>query len=165
MALSVTYADERTFRGIIGGLKRTRLDAGLSQNALAERLRFRGRAISEWETGVIEPTLEHLIQWSRALNWRLVIVGPDGEQINGLVKPWPGEPWEHFERLRLATPLKNRRLLLKLSQRQLGELVGVSTDSIQRWELLATRPRPLAHIVWAHKLGYGLALQDINPPR
>jgi transcriptional regulator with XRE-family HTH domain len=156
MALYVDTAAERTFARIIGGLRSARLDAGLSQNALSAGLPVRGRAISEWETGAIEPTLGHLIQWSRQLGRRLVIIGRDGELRIGPVRPRPGEPWEVFERRRLAIPLRNRRLVLGLGQGELGELVGVSRDSIQRWELARVPPRPIAHVVWAQKLGYAL---------
>ncbi|MEY9927146.1 transcriptional regulator with XRE-family HTH domain [Catenulispora sp. GP43] len=156
MALHVDYTAERALARIVGGLRSARLDAGLSQNALAVGMPVRGRAISEWETGAIEPTLGHLIQWSRELGRRLVIVGRDGELRVGPVRQRPGETFEIFERRRLAVPLRNRRLALGMAQGELGVLVGVSRDSIQRWELVRVPPRPIAHVVWAQKLGYSL---------
>lgn len=164
MALHVDIAAERTFARIIGGLRSARLDAGLSQNALSAGLPVRGRAISEWETGAIEPTLGHLIQWSRELGRRLVIIGRDGELRTGPVRPRPGETWEVFERRRLAVPLRNRRQALGMAQGELAELVGVTRDSIQRWELVRVPPRPIAHILWAQKLGCSLALRPIRVP-
>ena len=158
MALHVDYTAERTFTRIVGGLRSARLDAGLSQNALAVGMPFRGRAISEWETGAIEPTLGHLILWSHNLGRRLVIIGRDGELRIGPVRQRPGETFELFERRRLAVPLRNRRLALGMAQGELGALVGVSRDSIQRWELARVPPRPIAHVVWAQKLGYSLDL-------
>jgi transcriptional regulator with XRE-family HTH domain len=162
MALHVDYAAERTFARIVGALRAARLDAGLSQNALACGLPVRGRAVSEWETGAIEPTLGHLMQWSRELNWRLVVIGRDGEMRIGPARQHPGESWEVFERRRLAVPLRNRRLALGMAQGELGELVGVSRDSIQRWELTHVPPRPIAHIVWAQKLGYSLDVRAVS---
>lgn len=156
MALHVDTASERTFARIISGLRTARLDAGLSQNQLASGLPVRGRAVSEWETGAIEPTLGHLIQWSRQLGRRLVIIGRDGELRVAAVRQRPGESWDVFERRRLAIPLRNRRLVLGLGQGELGAMVGVSRDSIQRWELVRVPPRPIAHVVWAQKLGYAL---------
>ena len=142
MALHVDYAAERAFARIIGSLRSARLDAELSQNALAATsLPVRGRAISEWETGAIEPTLTHLIQWSCSLGLRLVILGRNGELINSPIRQRPGESWVVFERRRLATPLKNRRAALGLSQDDVGQLVGVSRDSISRWELARVRLR------------------------
>lgn len=161
MALHVDYAAERALTRIVGGLRTARLDAGLSQNSVATGLPVRGRAVSEWETGAIEPTLGHLIQWSRELSRRLVVIGRDGELRTGPLRQRPGEPWEAFERRRLAVPLRNRRLALGMAQGELGELVGVSRDSIQRWELVRVPPRPIAHIVWAQKLGYTLDIQPV----
>jgi len=161
MALHVDYATERTFARIVGGLRSVRLDAGLTQKALATGLPVRGRAISEWESGAIEPTLGNLMLWSQELNQRMVVIGRDGTVHMNPVGQRPGESWFVFERRRLAFPLRNRRIALGMSQEQLGELVGVSKDSIQRWELAHVPPRPIAHIVWAQKLGYALEIRPI----
>ena len=160
MGLHVDAGAERALERIIKGLRAARLEVGISQNALAVGLPVRGRAVSEWETGAIEPTLGHLIQWSRELGRRLVVIGRDGEVRNGPLRQRPGEIWESFERRRLAVPLRNRRLALGMAQGALGELVGVSRDSIQRWELVRVPPRPIAHVVWARQLGYSL---DVRP--
>lgn len=161
MALEVDYAAEAGLRRIVGGLRSVRLDAGLSQNALAAGLPVRGRAVSEWETCAIEPTLENLFLWSQELDQRLVIIGRDGTVHMNPVAQRPGESWFVFERRRLAFPLRNRRIALGMSQERLGELVGVSKDSIQRWELTHTPPRPIAHIVWAQRLGYALEIRPV----
>jgi len=160
MGLHVDAGAERAFARIINGLRAARLEVGISQTALSAGLPVRGRAISEWETGAIEPTLGHLIRWSRELGRRLVVIGRDGEVRNGPQRQRPGEAWESFERRRLAVPLRNRRLALGMAQGELGELVGVSRDSIQRWELVRVPPRPIAHVVWARQLGYSL---DVRP--
>ncbi|WP_194891204.1 helix-turn-helix domain-containing protein [Catenulispora pinisilvae] len=162
--LHVDSEAERTFARIIRSLRSARLDAGLSQNALSAGLPVRGRAISEWETGAIEPTLEHLIQCGGELHLRLVITGWDGKLCKAPWRQRSGETWEHFERRRLATPLRERRVALGMSQGELGELVGVSRDSVQRWELVRVPPRPISHIVWAQKLGYSLALRPVDVP-
>ena len=162
MTLQVDYAAERTWSRIVGGLRSARLNAGISQNALSVGLPVRGRAISEWESRAIEPTLEHLLQWSRELGQRLVIIGRDGELRTGPARPRPGEAWEVSERRRLAAPLRNRRLALGWGQAELGKLVGVSRDSIQRWELVHVPPRPIAHVVWAQSLGYSLDVRPIT---
>lgn len=162
--LHVDSATESILARIVSTLRSARLDSGLSQNALSAGLPVRGRAISEWETGAIEPTLVHLIQWSRSLGQRLVIVGSDGELRMGPLRERPGEAWEVFERRRLAVPLRNRRQALGMAQGELAELVGVTRDSIQRWELVRVPPRPIAHILWAQKLGCSLALRPIRVP-
>jgi len=162
MGLHVDYAAERALARIVGDLRIVRLETGLSQNLLAVGLPVRARAVSEWETGAIEPTLGHLIGWSQELSRRLVVIGRDGGVRWGPMQRHAGESWEIFERRRLAVPLRNRRLALGMSQRELGELVGVSRDSIQRWELVHVPPRPIAHIVWAQKLGYALDIRPIG---
>ena len=159
MTLQADYATERTFAGIIGALRSARLECKLSQTALSSGLPVRGRAISEWETGSIEPTMDHLLQWSFKLCRRLVIVGRDGVPFDRPIRQRPGESWLVFERRQLATPLKNRRRALGLTQEQLGEAIGVSRDSLSRWELARVPMRPIALIIWAQKLGYSVALQ------
>lgn len=162
MTLHVDEAAEKVLACIVGGLRSARRDAGLSQNALSAGLPVRGRAISEWENGAIEPTLGHLIQWSLELGRRLVIVGPDGESRTGRGRSRSGQAWETFERQRLAVPLRNRRVALRLTQEELGQRVGVSRDSIQRWEHASVSPRPMALIVWAQKLELSVVLLPIN---
>ena len=165
MPLKVNAAAERQVARIMHGLRSARLRAEISQNGLAEGLPFRGRAISEWETGAIKPTLAHLILLAYELGQRLVIAGPDGELRGGPLRERPGEVWDVFERRRLASPLRNRRQALGMSQGKLSELVGVTRDSIQRWELVQVPPRPIAHAVWAQALGCSIALCPIDMPR
>lgn len=151
---------EQAIAEIIHLLKSVRLKKGLSQNALSSALPVRGRAISEWENWYVEPKLGNLIEWSDALDLRLVILGQNGKQISGPTRQRPGESFVHFERRRLAWPLKGRRVAQGMSQTELANLVGVSRDSIQRWELAHVPPRPIALVVWAQKLGYSLALRQ-----
>lgn len=51
--------------------------------------------------------------------------------------------------------VKLHRLRLKLSQRQLGQLLGVSTNTIVRWEAGTSRPRAAhrAHLAELRSLG------------
>nr|WP_230418767.1 helix-turn-helix transcriptional regulator [Catenulispora pinistramenti] len=101
------------------------------------------------------------MQWCRALDQRLAISSPVGELWQGPSRPRAGETWESFERRRLAWPLRNRRTASGLSQAGLGQLVGVSRDSIQRWELLRVPPRPITLVVWAQKLGCSVVLRPV----
>ena len=165
MTLHVDDAAESILAGLISTLRSERVAAGLSQNEVASGLPVRGRAISEWECGGIQPKLRNLIHWSGRLDQRLAILGQAGEPLRGPSHQRPGETWERSERRRLAVPLRNRRLALGMSQTELGQLVGVSRDSIQRWELACVPPRPIAHVVWAQQLGYTLALRPAGPHR
>lgn len=159
MTLHVDDQAAWTFFQIINDLRSARVASGQSQDALSCRLPVRGRAISEWETGAIQPALRHLIQWSRALDHPLVIAGRGGEPREGPHR-LSREAWETFELRRLVVPLRNRRLALGMLQGEIASLVGVSRDSIHRWELARVPPRPMALIVWAHKLDYRLRLQS-----
>lgn len=162
--LCVDDKAQRTYALIINGLRQARLNAGLTQVALATGLPVRGRAVSEWETGAVEPTLGNLIRWSYQLSRPLVVSGLNGEPINGPMRQRPGDSWIVFERRRLAVPLRLRRQALGMAQEELGERIGVSRDSIQRWELARVPPRPIAHIVWAQMLGYSFALRPTEFP-
>lgn len=157
--LQVDGAAERALDAIVACLRSAREASGQTRAALAVGLPVLGSTIYDWELGATTPVMRNLILWSGALGYRLVVVGPDGELRRRAVRQRPGEEWERYERRRLATPLRNHRLALGLDQDALGRLVGVSRDSIQRWEQTTVPPRPIAHIVWAQKLGYGIALQ------
>ena len=163
--LHVDFAAERAFDRIVGRLRSARLEAGLTQDEVASGLSVRGRAICEWECGRIHPKLRYLIGWSARLDHRLVVLGRAGEPMPGPTRPRPGEAWEQFDRRRLAWPLRSRRIALGMAQGDLGELVGVCRDSIGRWELAKTPPRPIALIVWTQTLGYDVALQRRAGPR
>lgn len=158
MTLNVDAAAEATYARIIRGLRTARINAGLSQDELAKGLPFRGRAVSEWETGAVEPKLNNLILVADKLQHCMVLVGPHGRLENVLTRRRPGEERVVFLRRQLATPLRNRRLVRRMSQGELSLVVGVSRDSVQRWELAHVPPRPMAHTVWAQQLGYTLAL-------
>lgn len=162
--LQIDALAERTYAGIIADLRAARIEQDISQNLLSEGLPVRGRAISEWETYVIKPELAHLTEWARSLNHCLVIEGPCGELGIEGVRRRRGEPWEVFERRTLAVPLRNRRLALGMAQEVLSESVGVSRDTIQRWELAQKPPRPISLVVWAQKLGCLLRLRPIDLP-
>jgi DNA-binding XRE family transcriptional regulator len=132
MTLQVDYAAERTWAQIVGGLRSARLASRRSQEKLSNGMP------------------------------RLTIADRHGNPCPTPFRLRVGESWECFERRRLAFPLRSRRQALGMSQEDLGELVGVSRDSIQRWELARVPPRPMSCIVWAQKLGYTLALQPID---
>lgn len=91
MTLHIDYAAERTYARMVGGLRSARVAAGLSQNEVAVGLPVRGRAISEWECGGIQPKLPNLIGWSERLDHRLAVLSHAGELLPGPTRPRPGE--------------------------------------------------------------------------
>ncbi|WP_370361495.1 helix-turn-helix domain-containing protein [Catenulispora sp. MAP12-49] len=158
LSLRIDGWSQWTYSRLIDGLRTAR--GGRSQNQVAIGLPVRGRAISEWETETYVPTLENLILWAGRVERRLVIEDRRGE-LQSLVRPRAGESWVLFERRRLAYPLRRRRDDLGLSISELCRRVGVSRDSVSRWELAYTPPRPIALVVWAQVLGCSLGLREI----
>jgi transcriptional regulator with XRE-family HTH domain len=161
-ALNIDDEAVLTYVEIIRRLRSARLAAGLTQNELTRRLPVSVSSISEWETGNTGPTLNHLTLLTRELDLRLTIIGLDGKPCNGPSRQRPGESWVHFERRRLAWPLRVRRVALKMSQEHVGQRVGVSRDSISRWETAAFPPQLIALVVWAQKLGYSVGLRHVR---
>lgn len=51
-------------------LKRERVSAGYTQKQLAQKLGIAQQRISQWELGIVEPTLSSIIELIKALNVR-----------------------------------------------------------------------------------------------
>lgn len=165
MALRVDATAEETFWQIIGGLRVAREDASLSRHALSSRLRVQHGTIFEWEKGTSRPTLRHLMLWARELGFRLVIVGPDGEERCSSAKRIAGESLEVRELRRLTIPLKTLRNARRLTPIEVSGTIGVARNSLLRWENVRSPPRPMALIVWAQALNCSLALRPIAVER
>lgn len=149
--------------GIVHGLRSAREAAGLSQNATATNLPVRGRAVSEWETEVIMPRLDHLVLWADELELRLVI-RDCGVELGVSLARRPGETWVHYERRRLVLPMRLRRVAWGMTQGEVGGRIGVSRDSIQRWECADVPTRPIALVVWAREMGFRVGLCAAGRP-
>ncbi|WP_370340936.1 helix-turn-helix transcriptional regulator [Catenulispora sp. MAP5-51] len=162
MVLRVDARAKETFWQIILGLREARRDAGLTQDAAAVGLPVRGRAISEWETGANSPSLDHLILWADAVEQRLMITDR-GVEKSRLVPQLPRETWVHFERRRLAQPLKLRRAA-RMKYHELAERIGVTEASVRRWEAVIVPPQPISLVVWAQELGCCLGLRSSERP-
>lgn len=162
MALKVDATAEETFWQIVRGLRAAREDAGLSRHALSLRLRVQHGTIFEWEKGISRPTLRNLILWARELGFRLVVVGPDGNDRRGSSKQIAGEPFEVRELRRLTLPLKALRVTRRLTVTAVSGTIGVARNSLLRWESVSATPRLIALIVWAQALGCRLALQPAS---
>jgi len=64
--------------------------------------------------------------------------------------------------LELIQQLIKRRELLKISQRQLGENIGVTDYLLSKWEGGHRRPTGFLLWCWAESLGVKLVLEEIN---
>ena len=51
-------------------MKRERVSAGYTQKQLAQKLGIAQQRISQWELGIVEPTLSSIIELIKALNVR-----------------------------------------------------------------------------------------------
>jgi DNA-binding XRE family transcriptional regulator len=164
-SLIVDARAKQAYRQIIGGLQTARVEAHITQNCLAEYLPVRnGKVISEWETYISQPTLNHLIEWAAILDQRLVIRDRFGNAVSP-ARQNAGEEWCHYERRRMALPLRERRVALGLSQKALGHQIGVFKDTIMRWELAHHPPLPIVKILWAHALDNSLGLRPVRSRR
>ncbi|WP_194909176.1 helix-turn-helix transcriptional regulator [Catenulispora rubra] len=152
MGLRVNAAVQRRSNAIQLQLLAAREAAGLSRETLSELLRVSNRTLRDWERRYDSPGFANLLNWARELGFRLAIV----DRLGGSEpSPAPQEddvPWEVHEMRRLAPQLKSRRLARKISQTDLGLIVGVSRSSLQRWEDGEQLPRLIALIVWADRL-------------
>jgi transcriptional regulator with XRE-family HTH domain len=61
------------FTRIAAALRRSRIDAGLTQKALGDALSISGWTMSMWELAQRQPRILHLIKWADALGCRLVL--------------------------------------------------------------------------------------------
>jgi transcriptional regulator with XRE-family HTH domain len=160
MGLRVTAAAQRRLSEIQSRLLLARRTAELSQEKVSTRAKVSSRALQDWEKGFDSPNLDHLISWAYELGFRLALEDPSGTDTQlPPLGPEADESWETSEMRRLVLPLRSRRLGWKLSQADLGLLIGVSRSSLQRWEDVQMFPRSLALIVWASRLEFTVDLQ------
>lgn len=121
-----------------------------------------GSVFGERPGVIFGEALTHLMQCSRALALRLILIAPNGTSVKTLLRPRLDESWEQFVRRRLATPIRRQRIACDRTQKEVADIVGVSHHSIQRWELAYVRSRPIAHIVWAQAHDFLLGLELIH---
>ena len=147
--------------GLTAKLRALRIGrAGLTQQALGERLRVAGGTVSDWELGRDYPTLAHLLAWCRQLEVRLLVIGPGGQRLRPRLELRAGEKWAARESRRLATALRAERLALRRSPLWLATRLGTTRSTVSRWENSMSTPRVLVLTQWASVLGCSLALES-----
>jgi DNA-binding XRE family transcriptional regulator len=82
----------------------------------------------------------------------LVPVGT-GRPYRADLAPGEGSSFGLCESARLVETLRRRRIDEDVSQERVGERMGVSLQSISRWERHSYYPRPLVVIAWSTALG------------
>ncbi|WP_194892262.1 helix-turn-helix transcriptional regulator [Catenulispora pinisilvae] len=161
MALRVNAAAQRRSNAIQSQLLAARETTGLSRESLSEVLEVSNRTLRDWERRYESPSFTNLLRWAHELGFRLAIVDRQGGPEPPCPTPEDGAPWEVQEIRRLAPPLKSRRLARKISQTDLGLIIGVSRSSLQRWEDGEQLPRLIALIVWADRLDLTVELHPL----
>lgn len=161
MGLRVSAAAQRRVNAIQAQLLAARVAARVSQEALGEALSVTSRSLRDWERRYDSPSLAHAFDWAQRLGFRLALADRLSEQADLPVEAEQHPIWQMREYRLLAPPLKARRRARKISQTDLGLIVGVTRSTLQRWEDGVQLPRLIALIVWADRLDYSIELQPL----
>ena len=166
MGLRVSAAAQRRLSAIQAQLLGARVAAKVSQEALGEVLSVTSRSLRDWERGYDSPSLSHAFDWAQRLGFRLALA----DRLDEAPAPAPVEAkleverhpmWQMQEYRLLAPRLKARRRARKISQTDLGLIVGVTRSTLQRWEDAEQLPRLIGLIVWSDRLDYTVELQPL----
>ena len=113
-------------------LKSLRKAAGITQQELADKLGVHLQTVSKWERGISEPDIALLGELSSVLDISLekLLDCKEGEVV------YSGK----FSVRNLSAMIYACRSAAGESQERLGELAGVSTDAVSRWERGVTCP-------------------------
>ncbi|MBS2554086.1 transcriptional regulator [Catenulispora sp. NL8] len=161
MVLRVNAAAQRRLNAIQGQLLAARLAAKMSQEALGEVLGVTSRSLRDWEKHYDSPSLGHAFDWAQRLGFRLALADRLVEATAFPVEVKHHHIWQMQEYRLLAPFLKARRRARKISQTDLGLIVGVTRSTLQRWEDGEQFPRLIGLIVWADRLDYSVELQPL----
>lgn len=127
---------------LLDELATVRRRRGMSLEQVAEHAELTYGVLLAWEEGRRPATLLGLIGYGQAIGRELVIsTSVRSRDLSRRSENLFGDPARH--RLReLTDGLKVRRDHLGLTQRELGEIVGVSQASVASIETGRNRPRP-----------------------
>lgn len=99
-------------------IKSLRIQKGITQRKLANYLNVSQNAVYNWETGKREPNSEMIEKIANYFN----------------ITPAYLMEWENKISYRLGGKIRNARIQLGLSQRELGEKSGISQQHIEQYE-------------------------------
>lgn len=136
-------------------LYEARLAAGTSREDLAKRLGVVPKTLRDWERAYDSPRLTFAMSWAWEFGYRFEIVGhPMAELLPHLA----GEELAKHELRHLAAVLEAAREGLRLTQKDLALMVGVTRSSMTRWCNASMPPRLLALHVWAYRVNEKVGL-------
>ena len=107
-------------------LRDLRLQTGMKQSELAERMNLHMQTVSRWERGISEPDIAALGDLARALGVsleRLFGVPEEGEGLTGCFDVW-----------KLGQTIGRLRNERNETQKDLAQQFGISADAVSRWE-------------------------------
>jgi transcriptional regulator with XRE-family HTH domain len=119
-------------------LRELRRDRGLTQNALGQRIGRTEAAICGWELGRVTPSPSSIRRLARALSV------DDAELCGRMLWPQPSLILTSSGELGPHELIRLRRLEQGLSRAQVARCVGVTAQTVRRWEGGDFRPRRVA---------------------
>lgn len=121
--------NDPTVRKLHGwNLKHLRIDVGLSQGGLAERIGWRTSDVSNLETGIRDAASIKVTIAIRIAGALGVDVGEYARRVMGM-RPWPTDPLGDGD-----VSIRARRKALGLSVEQAAKASGVGVRSLYQWE-------------------------------
>ncbi len=136
--LDPSYPSElKTLADII---RKARIDKGLQQKQLASLLSVDDTSVGNWETPNITPAYRHVRKLEEALKVQL--------PPELIFRDYPTKDTT------LGMKIKQKRLGMRLSQKEFARLLGVGPDAVRDWE--AGRHRPSGRCL--HRIGAVLAI-------
>ncbi|MBR7838700.1 transcriptional regulator [Actinospica durhamensis] len=142
-------------------LREARMEAGHTQEILAESAGVEVATLSSWETGRRIPSLRNLLKVGRALQLRLVVVESDGAVRVAKAPAVVGESGENDDIRALVAVLREARQRSRKTLDALAAGVGVSAWSLAQFERSQLHPRLIVLASWALELGCVLRWQPI----
>ncbi|WP_034270621.1 helix-turn-helix transcriptional regulator [Actinospica robiniae] len=141
-------------------LREARIEADLTQQAVAEALGVRASSVTEWEGGRLA-SWENFCAFGREIGVRLVVLDRDGRRRDGAANVVAGEPWERTELRRLAVALRAERAAIGLSRAAVAAEIGISPWSFAHLERAQLSPRLIVLASWVGSLKSDIQWQPI----
>lgn len=152
-------ADQARGAPLVTTLTKARYDRPLTQKELGARLGVTASAVRDWEGIRDLPAMHNFILWIDALGFRLVLVSPSGGRLRAQRPQGRSLPQQVVTDLigHLVTE-RNRRLITQLG---LSARLGVTQQTMNRWERCSAGIRPLHLLSWADCLGHKVELEKL----
>lgn len=133
---------------------------GVTRANLADALGITEMAVSHWEKRRADPSAANFVLWAHALGFTVTVVDEaSGAVIATRPAPRTYEAPEEYRLRCIALLLRDVRRDLGLLQAEVGQRLGASEWSVQRWENGGRLPRLVRLLEWCSVLGCRLELR------